>query len=44
MDEHYDTLEIGDRASQWLFRDELGSLHTRVEDRAWAVVGMWRMP
>lgn len=42
MDEHYDTLEleIGDCASRWLFRDELGSPHTRVEDRAWAVGGM----
>lgn len=33
-----DEEELGERAAGWLLREELGSVYTDVQDRAWSVV------
>jgi hypothetical protein len=40
MTDYYDTLEyeLGDRASEELFSEELASLYTKSTDRAWAII------
>jgi hypothetical protein len=42
MTDYHDTLEyeLGERASQELFREELSMLYTSPMDRAWAVVAL----